>query len=108
MFGLNQNNNVSVGGYPEVPLSSSILLQGPVTASSFKILQATDNPDAKTVNALVQVGPQGSNNWYYVWSGESYDAIGDWTDQQLCCLLQQCLVLLNHQHPLFLLVLCHR
>ena len=68
------------GGYPVVQLTSSLLLQSPVSASSFQILQAIDDPVAKTVNALVQVGPKGSNNWYYVWSGASYEAIGDWTD----------------------------
>lgn len=88
MFGLNNQNVSTTGGYPVVELSSSLLLQGPVTASSFRILQAIDNPDAKTVNALVQVGPQGSNNWYYVWSGASYDAIGNWTDQQLADAVQ--------------------
>jgi len=88
MFGLNNQNTSTSGGYPDVPLTASLLLQGPVTASSFKILQAIDNPDAKTVNALVQVGPRGSNNWYYVWSGASYDTIGDWTDQQLADAVQ--------------------
>ena len=92
MFGGLNNNNTTSGGYPEVPLTSSLLLQGPVTASSFKILQAIDNPDAKTVNALVQVGPQGSNGWYYVWAGPSYDAIGDWTDQQLADAVQALVV----------------
>lgn len=75
-------------GYPVVQLTSSLLLQGPVSASTFQILQAIDDPVAKTVNALVQVGPQGSNNWYYVWSGESYDAIGNWTDEELAAAVQ--------------------
>ena len=75
-------------GYPTVQLTSSLLLQGPVSASSFQILQAIDDPVAKTVNALVQVGPKGSNNWYYVWSGASYDAIGDWTDTELADAVQ--------------------
>lgn len=75
-------------GYPVVQLTSSLLLQGPVSASSFQILQAIDDPVAKTVNALVQVGPKGSNNWYYVWSGASYDAIGNWTDEELAAAVQ--------------------
>jgi hypothetical protein len=75
-------------GYPVVQLTSSLLLQSPVSASSFQILQAIDDPVAKTVNALVQVGPKGSNNWYYVWSGASYDAIGDWTDTELADAVQ--------------------
>ena len=78
----------STSGYPVVELTSSLLLQGPVTASSFQILQAIDDPVAKTVNALVQVGPKGSNNWYYVWSGASYDAIGNWTDEELAAAVQ--------------------
>jgi hypothetical protein len=84
-------------GYPTVQLTSSLLLQGPVSASSFQILQAIDDPVAKTVNALVQVGPKGSNNWYYVWSGASYDAIGDWTDQELANAVQYQVV---QQYPL--------
>jgi hypothetical protein len=84
-------------GYPTVQLTSSLLLQGPVSASSFQILQAIDDPVAKTVNALVQVGPKGSNNWYYVWSGASYEAIGDWTDQELADAVQYQVV---QQYPL--------
>lgn len=79
---------ITSNGYPTIQLTSSLLLQGPVTASSFKILHATDDPVAKTVKALVQVGPNGSNNWYYVWSGDSYTAIGDWTDQDLADVVQ--------------------
>ena len=85
------------GGYPVVQLTSSLLLQSPVSASSFQILQAIDDPVAKTVNALVQVGPKGSNNWYYVWSGASYEAIGDWTDQELADAVQTQVV---QQYPL--------
>ena len=76
------------GGYPVVQLTSSLLLQSPVSASSFQILQAIDDPVAKTVNALVQVGPKGSNNWYYVWSGATYEEIGDWTDEELAAAVQ--------------------
>jgi hypothetical protein len=83
-------------GYPVVQLTSSLLLQSPVSASSFQILQAIDDPVAKTVNALVQVGPKGSNNWYYVWSGASYEAIGDWTDQELAAAVQNQVV---QQYP---------
>jgi len=85
------------GGYPVVQLTSSLLLQSPVSASSFQILQAIDDPVAKTVNALVQVGPKGSNNWYYVWSGASYEAIGDWTDEELAAAVQYQVV---QQYPL--------
>ena len=84
-------------GYPTVQLTSSLLLQSPVSASSFQILQAIDDPVAKTVNALVQVGPKGSNNWYYVWSGATYDAIGDWTDTELADAVQTQVV---QQYPL--------
>ena len=86
----------STSGYPVVELTSSLLLQGPVSASSFQILQAIDDPVAKTVNALVQVGPKGSNNWYYVWSGASYDAIGNWTDEELAAAVQNQVV---QQYP---------
>ncbi len=87
----------SSSGYPVVQLTSSLLLQSPVSASSFQILQAIDDPVAKTVNALVQVGPKGSNNWYYVWSGASYEAIGDWTDEELAAAVQTQVV---QQYPL--------
>ena len=69
--------------YPIIELPYTILLSSPITGNTFKILNATDDPNGKTVNALVQVGPEGSNNWFYVWSGDTYDAIGNWTDTEL-------------------------
>lgn len=68
--------------YPEVQLPNPVITQPQVIASSYKITDVTDNPVEKTVVARVVVGPDGIN-FFTVWSGASYDAIGQWTDADL-------------------------
>lgn len=68
--------------YPEVQLPNPVITQPQVTASSYQITDVTDNPAEKTVVARVVVG-SGGINFFTVWSGASYDAIGQWTDADL-------------------------
>lgn len=68
--------------YPEVQLPNPVITQPQVTADSYQITDVTDNPVQKTVVARVVVGP-GGINFFTVWSGDSYDAIGQWTDTEL-------------------------
>jgi hypothetical protein len=68
--------------YPNVDLTNPVITQPQVTASYYKITDVTDNPLDKTVVARVVVGENGIN-FFSVWSGASYDAIGQWTDTDL-------------------------
>lgn len=68
--------------FPEVQLPNSVITQQQVTASAYQITDVTDNPVQKTVVARVTVGP-GAINFFTVWSGESYDQAGQWTDADL-------------------------
>jgi hypothetical protein len=68
--------------YPEVQLQTPVVTQQQITASFYKITDVNDNPVEKTVVARVLVGQSGIN-FYTVWSGASYDQIGQWTDQDL-------------------------
>lgn len=68
--------------YPEVQLPNPVIVQQQLTASSYEVTDVTDNPMQKTVVARVLVGPNGIN-FFTVWSGASYDAIGQWTDDDL-------------------------
>lgn len=68
--------------YPEVQLPNPVITQQQVTASAYQITDVTDNPVQKTVVARVVVGP-GAINFFTVWSGESYDQAGQWTDADL-------------------------
>lgn len=68
--------------YPEVQLQTPVITQPQLTASFYKITDVTDNPIDKNVVARVLVGQNGIN-FYTVWSGGSYDQIGQWTDQDL-------------------------
>ena len=72
----------SMTEYPEVQLQNPVITQQQLTASFYKITDVNDNPIEKTVVARVLVGQNGIN-FYTVWSGASYDQIGQWTDQDL-------------------------
>lgn len=74
--------SLSNSQYPDVELPSPVVTQPQITSSFYKITDVTDNPIDKTVVARVTVGP-GAINFYTVWSGESYDQIGQWTDVDL-------------------------
>lgn len=74
----------SSGSYPVIDLTGSLLIQPIATTNHLEILQAVDDPVGKTVKALVKISQNPyAHNWYTVWSGASYDAIGNWTDQDL-------------------------
>lgn len=73
---------LSSSQYPEVELPNPVITQQQVTASVYQITDVNDNPMQKTVIARVVVGP-GAINFFTVWSGASYDAIGQWTDVDL-------------------------
>jgi len=68
--------------YPEIQLQTPVITQAQLTASYYKITDVTDNPIEKNVVARVIVGQNGIN-FYTVWSGTSYDQIGQWTDQDV-------------------------
>lgn len=68
--------------YPEVKLPKPVIIQQQITADSYVITDVTDNPMEKKVVARVVVEKNGIN-FFTVWSGESYDAIGQWTDTDL-------------------------
>lgn len=68
--------------YPNVQLPTPVILQAQVTGESYQITNVEDNPVQKTVVVRVIVGDN-VINFFTVWSGASYDAIGQWTDVQL-------------------------
>jgi hypothetical protein len=68
--------------YPNVTLPNSVIIQPQITSNAYKIADVTDDPIGKTVIARVIVGEK-AVNFFTVWSGDSYDNIGQWTDQQL-------------------------
>lgn len=70
--------------YPKITLDSQIVIQAAVFSNEIQILEAVDDPIKKIVKAKVQYANcPGCINWYDVWEKESYDNIGNWTDQQL-------------------------
>lgn len=71
-------------GYPVINLTGSLEIQQAATTNQLEILQAVDDPVGQTVKALVKISSNPyAHNWYTVWSGPSYVAIGNWTDQDL-------------------------
>lgn len=68
--------------YPIVQLNNPVITQQQITASAYRVTEVTDNPAEKTVVARVVVGENGIN-FFTVWSGESYDNAGQWTDADL-------------------------
>lgn len=71
-------------GYPVINLTGSLLIQPAATSNQLEILQAVDDPVGQTVKALVKISQSPyAHNWYTVWSGPTYVAIGNWTDQDL-------------------------
>lgn len=71
-----------MASYPDITLPNPVILQQQVTSNSYRITDVTDNPVDKTVTARVIVG-ENAISFFTVWSGESYDNIGQWTDDQL-------------------------
>lgn len=70
--------------FPIINLPNAIEIQQAANSSQIEILQTTDDPIGKTVKSLVKVSSNPYvHNWYTVWSGESYDQAGQWTEEQL-------------------------
>lgn len=79
--------------YPIIQLTGSLEIQQAANTNQLEILQAVDNPIAQTVTALVKVSSNPyAHNWYTVWSGEAYVAIGNWTDAELADAVQAIVV----------------
>lgn len=75
--------------YPVIQLADSIQIRNPVFANEIIVLEASDNPIEKKVKVNIKIGNQDSftHDFFVVWEGEAYDAIGNWTDQDLITAL---------------------
>lgn len=70
--------------FPVINLPNSVEIQQAANTSQIEILQTTDDPIGKTVKSLVKISTTPyAHNWYTVWSGDTYDQSGQWTDAQL-------------------------
>ena len=70
--------------FPVINLPNSVEIQQAANTSQIEILQTTDDPIGKTVKSLVKISTTPyAHNWYTVWSGDTYDQAGQWTDAQL-------------------------
>ena len=70
--------------FPVISLPNSVEIQQAANTSQIEILQTTDDPIVKTVKSLVKISTTPyAHNWYTVWSGDTYDQAGQWTDAQL-------------------------
>lgn len=70
--------------YPVIQLSNNLEIQKAATTNQLQILQVHESPIEKTVKVLVRISQDPYNHtWITVWDGESYDAIGQWTDTDL-------------------------
>lgn len=66
----------------QIQLPSPITIVPPVIVDKFKIIRAIDDPKFKTVNAVVDFG-EGRSISFEVWNSQQYDAVGQWTDEDL-------------------------
>ena len=70
--------------FPIINLPNAVEIQQAANSSQIEILQTTDDPVGKTVKSLVKVSANPyAHNWYTVWSGDTYDQAGQWTDAEL-------------------------
>ena len=69
-----------------INLKSEITLRPALTANSVKLLNVTDSYARKTVTATVAIGK--TIHHVKVWTGEAYDAAGQWTDTALFAALE--------------------
>jgi hypothetical protein len=70
--------------FPNINLPSAVEIQQAANTSQIEILQTTDDPVGKTVKSLVKISTNPyAHNWYTVWSGDTYDQAGQWTDAEL-------------------------
>ena len=80
------NNTFSQNQSVPINLPAPVITIPQTTASTYRIIEAVDNHQSKTVTVKVIVGdvPMGMNMRHFVvWSGDAYDAIGQWTDTDL-------------------------
>lgn len=83
--------------YPVIQLTGSLEIQQAANTNQLEILQAVDDPVGQKVTALVKISQSPyAHNWYTVWQGEEYVAIGNWTDQQLADAVQ---AIVTAQYP---------
>ena len=70
--------------FPIINLPNAVEIQQAANSSQIEILQTTDDPVGKTEKSLVKISTNPyAHNWYTVWSGDTYDQAGQWTDAQL-------------------------
>ena len=70
--------------FPIINLPNAVEIQQAANSSQIEILQTTDDPVGKTVKSLGKVSTNPyAHNWYTVWSGDTYDQAGQWTDAEL-------------------------
>jgi hypothetical protein len=70
--------------YPVIKLTSSVTIQPPVYTDTLIVKQVLENPGEKTVRAeIIKSESPYFSEWIVVWSGEEYDQIGQWTDDDL-------------------------
>jgi hypothetical protein len=70
--------------FPIINLPNSVEIQQAANTSQIEVLQTTDDPIGKTVKSLVKISTTPyAHNWYTVWSENTYDEAGQWTDAQL-------------------------
>lgn len=83
--------------YPVIQLTGSLEIQQAATTNQLEIIQAVDDPIGQKVTALVKISSNPyAHNWYTVWEGASYVAIGNWTDQELADAVQ---AIVTAQYP---------
>ena len=70
--------------YPTIQLSTEVTIQPPVYTDTIKVLEILENPVEKTVRVKVlKSETYYFHEWVLWWEGETYDAIGQWTDTDL-------------------------
>ena len=83
--------------FPVINLPNAVEIQQAANSSQIEILQAIDDPIGKTVKSLVKVSSNPyAHNWYTVWSGETYDQVGQWTDEELAAAV---VTIVTGQYP---------
>jgi len=65
--------------YPDVVLSNPVIVQPPVTSTTFHVIQIAENPSEKWVNAFVSDGVR--QIWIPILSEENY--YPDWNDSDV-------------------------
>ena len=70
--------------YPAITLTSEVTIQPPVYTDTLRVKQVLEIPAEKTVRAeVIKSEAPYFAEWIIVWSGDAFDAIGQWTDSDL-------------------------